>query len=185
MRPTSWATAFVAFFMTSGTAFATAIEPKKDSHVANDFNATSINGPKWVSDVNGGYRLEFSGPPPLAKSLIIDPLTNHSQVTSYGYAKCETSWASPTYSEIAGVYEILKKNNKGMCEQTNAVGSKCKTLASYYGGQFGLCGLPTGLIPCEWLAWACNMLRDACSYDEMQRAGGTWVFSQEMRSILF
>ncbi|KAA8893789.1 hypothetical protein FN846DRAFT_977357 [Sphaerosporella brunnea] len=183
MRPTSWATAFVAFFI--GTAFAVAIEPKKDSLVANDFNATGINGPKWVSDANGGYRLEFSGPPPLAESLIIDPVTNRSQVTTYGYAKCETSWASPTYSEIAGVYEILKKNNKGICEQTNAVGSKCKTLASYAGGQFGLCGLPTGIIPCEWLAWACDMLRKTCGNDGMQRAGGIWYYHQDLRGILF
>ncbi|KAA8898355.1 hypothetical protein FN846DRAFT_962465 [Sphaerosporella brunnea] len=183
MRPTGWATAFITFFITFGASLPTVAN--QDTLTFTYFDATGINGTdNKFANLSSGYLLHFPGAPPPADSLVIDRLTNLSQVTSYGYAKCETSWASPTYSEISGLQDILEKKG-GYCQQYNPFGSMCTTSASYFGGDVGLCGMPLFTVSCAHLAWSLSVLKMACGIDYMGRAGGTWYFYPELRGILF
>jgi hypothetical protein len=66
---------------------------------------------------------------------------------------CETTFASPTYSEIEEVKKLVV-NAKTWCAQGNPGGSKCTAHASYKGGQLALCGSSNKSMKCEDLAWA-------------------------------
>ncbi|KAA8913351.1 hypothetical protein FN846DRAFT_902831 [Sphaerosporella brunnea] len=121
--------------------------------------------------------------PDLTLSKTNDTNTNTNSTRINLHLTCETSWASPTYSEISGLLDILNAK-KGVCIQKNSVGSKCTTIASFIGADAGLCGSPKWSVNCIVFAWAIDMIRKGCGNDDMQRAGGTWLFG-ELKGVLF
>ncbi|KAA8913350.1 hypothetical protein FN846DRAFT_886597 [Sphaerosporella brunnea] len=148
-----WATAIIIIYATLGAALPVIAK--------QDLTPRSFSGIGYINDANH---------------------TNNRRHDSM-YTKCETSWASPTYSEISGLINILKAKT-GKCIQKNPVGSKCTTIASYVGADAGLCGLFLESVSCADFAWAIETIRSECGNIAMQRAGGIWYFGQ-LRAVLF
>ncbi|KAA8911387.1 hypothetical protein FN846DRAFT_935947 [Sphaerosporella brunnea] len=107
----------------------------------------------------------------------------NSTMFDFAHVTCETSWSSPTYPEISGLMDILK-TKKGKCKQKNVIGSKCTTIASFLGANAGLCGKPLWTVDCADLVTAISIIRQDCGNDDMQRAGGTWLFGV-LKAVLF
>jgi hypothetical protein len=111
-----------------------------------------------------------------------------SDDTNSGYVgvmTCETSSASPTYSEIDYVVWKVSKQKKLTCFQDNPGGSKCTLLQKHHGGEFSICGDPTYGLPCEVMAWAGAEIKKRCGNDATQRAGGYFSFgSRHLRAVI-
>jgi len=102
-----------------------------------------------------------------------------------GSVTCETSWASPTYSEIDYVVWKVSKQRKRTCHQDNPGGSKCTLLQRYHGGELSICGDPTYGLPCATMAWAGAEIKKQCGNDAMQRAGGYFDFGiRHIRTVI-
>jgi hypothetical protein len=130
------------------------------------------------------HEINLSGPPPTIEDLHVDPETGESDVTSWGYVKCDTSMGSPTNTEIEMLYQMFHSHASGsMCVQANGIGSKCTTLGKYNGGEVSLCGSWLYHVKCTEVAWAIGMIRDACKQSD-GRAGGTWVYDKHLRTVL-
>jgi len=95
-----------------------------------------------------------------------------------GWLSCDTSWASPTFTEVD--YLIAKvASNTGWkdCTQNNAFGSMCTKLSSYYGGAISFCGKFDFTLPCAKVAMAAQIIRDYCSEPSKHRVGGVFKFA--------
>jgi hypothetical protein len=94
-----------------------------------------------------------------------------------GWLSCETSWASPTFTEIDYLIDkVAKKPGWRDCTQKNRFGSKCTMLESYRGGAISFCGRYGRTLACSVVATAAQIVRDHCDEPEMQRAGGIFRF---------
>ncbi|KAI5854028.1 hypothetical protein BZA05DRAFT_468716 [Tricharina praecox] len=101
----------------------------------------------------------------------------------HGMYDCETSWASPTLSEIKGA--VKKIRQFWTCEQSNPGGSKCELLSTFNGGSIAICGKLGRAISCWDVARAIEQLMKFCKDEEMGRAGGTWYFDDRLKTILY
>lgn len=95
-----------------------------------------------------------------------------------GEVICETSLASPTFSEIDGLRAKLSKRPP-ICWQKNGGGSKCTRLVSHYGGVVSLCGTPSKQVECAAVSWATILIRLICGNSEWGKAGGMYKFALE------
>ncbi|KAI5853865.1 hypothetical protein BZA05DRAFT_468449, partial [Tricharina praecox] len=90
--------------------------------------------------------------------------------------RCETAWASPTFSEIDELLKLAAIPAKGWTKcrhfQDNGVGSYCKKVAHYKGDQISLCGEFQHGLACEGVVYAAKQVRDKCGQQEKSRAGG-------------
>lgn len=89
---------------------------------------------------------------------------------------CETSFASPTLSEISGAVGQLSPTAEAKCVQKNAAPSHCTMLASYKGGQIGICGEHLRDMSCKRVAWAAYTIALYCVDANTRRAGGKYIF---------
>jgi len=89
---------------------------------------------------------------------------------------CETSFASPTLSEISGAVGKLSSTAAAKCVQKNAAPSHCTTLASYKGGQIGICGEHLRDMSCKRVGWAAYAIALLCVDANTRRAGGKYIF---------
>ncbi|KAF8250358.1 hypothetical protein K440DRAFT_640482 [Wilcoxina mikolae CBS 423.85] len=109
-----------------------------------------------------GGEIKSSGTEPDIKTLVDtvkipsdlgDGLNNTA--TAFGQLICETSWASPTFSEIDAMTKHLDNAKKtALCAQTNPGGSKCTTHAKFNGGALAICGAAPWSVKCHELSWA-------------------------------
>jgi hypothetical protein len=96
---------------------------------------------------------------------------------------CETSFASPTLSEISGAVGRLSPTAAAKCVQKNAAPSHCTTLASYKGGQIGICGEHLRDMSCKRVAWAAYTIALYCVDASTRRAGGQYIFPGGDKSL--
>ncbi|KAI5857763.1 hypothetical protein BZA05DRAFT_441069 [Tricharina praecox] len=106
----------------------------------------------------------------------------------WGKVKCETSWASPTMSEIDGlIAKVYDKKNWKTCSywQSNGGGSMCTQIAKSDGGNVSLCGRYKQGLACEDIIWAMLEVKSRCGNHGMSRAGGYYIFFQwNLRVVL-
>ena len=113
-----------------------------------------------------------------------------SQVYHSGRVICETSFASPTFSEVEGLIEKLnsRNGNKGTCHLNNQIGSKCSRQGSYFGGEASLCGTATITLWCSSVAFAAQKIMDTCGDARLLRAGGMFYYdrwkSRKLRAVI-
>ncbi|KAI5853864.1 hypothetical protein BZA05DRAFT_468445, partial [Tricharina praecox] len=95
---------------------------------------------------------------------------------------CETSWASPTFSEIDELIKRAGIPHKGLIKcryfQDNGVGSYCKKVVHYKGGEISMCGKFLQGLTCESVVYAAMQVRDRCGHQEKSRAGGYYRFNK-------
>ncbi|KAI5850054.1 hypothetical protein BZA05DRAFT_454322 [Tricharina praecox] len=92
-----------------------------------------------------------------------------------GQVVCETSNASPTFTEIDDLrYKLLKR--PPWCVQRNGGGSQCTRLESSKGGDVSLCGSPSRAVECAAISWGLMWIKLMCPNNEFNRAGGMYKF---------
>lgn len=96
---------------------------------------------------------------------------------------CETSQASPTFSEID--YMVMRLHKFASCLNTNPFGSHCTELIRYEGGNVAICGSYWGNLDCHDVASAVDNIRDNCADWNAQRSGGQFVVNTKMKVILY
>lgn len=95
-----------------------------------------------------------------------------------GKLKCETSWASPTFTEIDQmVSQVMRRPNNKPCTNYNGIKSKCSKLESAKGGTISLCGHYGANINCPAVVYAAHYIRYLCANLDIARAGGSYTFA--------
>ncbi|KAF8541084.1 hypothetical protein BDD12DRAFT_879490 [Trichophaea hybrida] len=106
--------------------------------------------------------------------------------TAFGQLICETSWASPTFSEIDTMTKWLDNAKKtAICAQTNPGGSKCTTHSKFKGGALAVCGVAPWSVKCHELSWAGKKIKNECGNQQMGRAGGIYIYDDNLRAVLY
>jgi hypothetical protein len=146
---------------------------------------SSIPGSRSLPTSPELHEFPLPGPPPdlfNLTGLYLSPINSSGPITSWGTLKCETSNASPPVSESKVIIEKLKKR-KDKCMQSNAGGSKCQRYEWHKSAEAAVCGKWSWFVWCKELGWALEQVVKGC--ESKGRAGGQWVFGQELRGILY
>lgn len=98
-----------------------------------------------------------------------------------GNINCETSGASPTLTEIDSCIEEVYKRHD--CKQDNIGGSKCRLIASHFGGDISVCGKYGKNIKCSEVAKAAQQLKFFCSAYLPGHAGGFFTHYGEYQGL--
>ncbi|KAI5778460.1 hypothetical protein EDC01DRAFT_757088 [Geopyxis carbonaria] len=100
---------------------------------------------------------------------------------------CDTTYASPTFSEIQGVLNILySKGTKKYCVQSNTHASRCTRLYSYKGASVSLCGNVDAIL-CRRVWLDLTKIRDQCKWKDGihgWKAGGRYKYNWDLVSVL-
>ncbi|KAI5776424.1 hypothetical protein EDC01DRAFT_780083 [Geopyxis carbonaria] len=100
---------------------------------------------------------------------------------------CDTTYASPTLSEIQGLLDVLYNKGIGLyCLQGSRSGSKCTTLYSYKGASASLCGVVFRVL-CRQVWLDVIKIRDECKWKDGRhgwKAGGRYQYPWQGMAVL-